>query len=366
MRQPNPPRKNRRRCHQSGLTLVELMLSMVILSIALAAALSLGFTMADGYRIHRRMAKVETASRISLQFLTRAIRGASPGAPSGGIQDLVGCSANTNAIDVINHTVTTRDNANADPDTDELRVIYGSGGVFSSLRDPYDQTAYAARVIVVQNKDDVAFPDVHDNFQAGDLIVVSNFDVGHLLEIDRVIDNGNNTDSLILKTQNPPCTTTPPFPAGDFPAGSMVVRAQVARFYVDPGNFGGVPTLVMDPDGIAGPKDPEPLAEGVEDMQIAVGVDVDGDGIVNEAGTNTDEWFYNVAADVGTSPPAFGTAKPRAYRITLVTRSVIEASSQPISQRPAIEDRAAATAQDEFRRRVLSTTVEIRNMQGSP
>jgi prepilin-type N-terminal cleavage/methylation domain-containing protein len=55
------------------------------------------------------------------------------------------------------------------------------------------------------------------------------------------------------------------FPGSGYPARSLVVRATRARFFVEP--LDGTPALWMDPDA-EGPALAEPLSEGIEDMQV--------------------------------------------------------------------------------------------------
>jgi hypothetical protein len=153
--------------------------------------------------------------------------------------------------------------------------------------------------------------------------------------------------------------------------GSLVVRAQHAHFSIQniTINSVSVPHLEMDPDGSAyngaGSDSAEPLAEYIEDMQIAVGVDADGANGISEVGSGADddEWYYNYAGD--SAPP---TTKPiRAVRITLIARTskALFGKTSSIYFRPAAEDHAAG-ATDPYRRRVLKSIVELRNISGSP
>jgi len=105
----------------------------------------------------------------------------------------------------------------------------------------------------------------------------------------------------------------------------------------------------------------EPLAEGIEDLQVAVGVDTNNDGVISEDGTTADEWMYNASGDAALS----GTV--HAVRITLIARSVQQdIGAVSAYKRPAAEDHAAASTNDKYRRRVLRSMVELRNIKGSP
>src|SRR5205807_7295177 len=149
-------------------------------------------------------------------------------------------------------------------------------------------------------------------------------------------------------------------PSGGYPVGSLVIRAQHATFSI--GSVNSVPTMMMDPDA-GGSAVAEPFAEGIEDLQIAIGVDVNGDGVISEVGSsaNDDEWQGNVAGDSVLS------GSIRAVRVTIVARST-QALAGPISSfnLPAVEDRPAGATFDKYRRRVLRSVVETRNLSGSP
>ena len=349
------------RNRQAGLSLIELMVSMVIISIAIAAAMSLGYASLNSYRVHRTMGKVERSARISLELMADALRNASPGVPNGNIEDLVGCSTTTFAT----NNMRSIQMINSDSAPDQLDVIHASGGVLGSLTEDFDAESTQLKVV-----DDLAGSE----FQPGDYAVITNLNRGYLIPIFKVEPGATPGDPDILtvghykdvsKKPNDLCTNMTPW-QGPFVAGvSLVIRARWSSFYIEISpNVGNIPTLMLDPDG-DGPKPGQPIAAGVEDLQIAVGIDADSDGVVNEDGTTADEWFFNAAGDIDPINLA-PQVTPRAFRVNLVARSVLESSSTPVSTRPGMEDRSAATTPDEFRRRVLSATVEIRNLDGSP
>ncbi len=148
------------------------------------------------------------------------------------------------------------------------------------------------------------------------------------------------------------------FPGGVYPIGTLAIRAQALRFYIDP-NFDGLgPMLMMEtPDGVQ-----EPIAEGVEDMQIALGREdeIPSDGLQDVgAGVGDDDWIFNFPGETDT------LADLRAVRITLTVRGRKKLTGAPLPGRPAVEDRAAGVG-DNYRRRTLTSIIEIRNLGGSP
>ena len=343
---------------QGGFTLVELMVSMVILGIAISATLALGTSILSGYRTNRSAITTERSARIALEWIADAVRNASPGVPNGDIEDLVGCRPDPG--DPGRRSI---DGVPSATGPDELLVITAAGGAITSLWIDYDAVNTPAVMTVVDGSE----------FRPGDYLVVTSVAQGSFVRINpadgSVTQIGPGHWEMAIETfcagtvDEPATATYPTATAGTYEAGALVIRARMAQFAVRTiPQLGNVPTLTMDPDGPSGPADFEPLAEGIEDFQFAVGIDVDGDGTVFEDGTTLDEWFFNAPGDIFPPPPSV----IRALRITLVSRSTLEVSKSPVSYRPPIEDRPGAGMPDEFRRRVLSTVVEIRNVTGSP
>ncbi|HXU83253.1 MAG TPA: PilW family protein [Polyangia bacterium] len=124
------------------------------------------------------------------------------------------------------------------------------------------------------------------------------------------------------------------------------------------------PRLTMN--RLDGTRGPEVLADGIEDMQIAYACDVKNgapDGNLDEgtdpATRRTDEWTYNEAGDV---EPA-GCNRPDAIRITLVARSLTPDTTLVTAlgnAKPPAED-GVAGAVDQFRHRVATIAIYPRN-----
>jgi hypothetical protein len=142
-----------------------------------------------------------------------------------------------------------------------------------------------------------------------------------------------------------------------------------------PGVTHDVPVLTMERlDGSPNaPVGPQVLAEGIEDLQVAYACDLNADGVLTEGpDTSTDEWMLNNAADVIATNNAAKCNQPSAVRLTLVARSLTEDNGIDATLtdngRPAVENRPVhtpdnnfTTGRDQFRRRVLTTTVYPRN-----
>lgn len=310
-----------------GFTLIELMVAIVLFSLAVSGILSIAVSFSNGLREQRGTVEAEAAARTTMVAISDALRQVSPGVPGGNVQDAGSCTSGALTV------------TNSQTGPDQLDIIYGSGGVVTSTR-----TAYGAGTTTLTVVD-------ASQLAANDYVVISNGTQGHLVKITAA-----SGTALTLAAQCSPIN----LPSGGYPAGSLVIRAQHATFTI--GATDGVPTMIMDPDG-AGPAAAEPFAEGIEDIQIAIGVDVNGDGAITEVGAvaGDDEWQGNVAGDPALVGPI------RAVRVTIVSRST-KALAGPVAtfNLPAAEDRPAGTALDKYRRRVLREVIETRNLSGSP
>lgn len=330
------PQMSRR--DERGFTLIELMIALTLFSVAIAGILSVAVTVTQGFREQRQAVAAEAAVRAPLDFLADAIRQASPGAgdPSK-VYDFNSC---------VNGAMSITQNTGANS-SDILDMFYASGGVVTSVTTLFDAGSGTTLKVADSSK-----------LTAGDYVMVTDYSSGMLAKIATVgaCTSGECTLTLAAK-----CGGTLVWPAAGFPMGSIVVRAQHARFYIS--TVEGVTTLMMDPDGLVNAGTEEPFAEGIEDMQIAVGVDGDGNGALSDTGGTGDEWYGNNVGDA-----AHPTTGIRAIRITLIAQTKTAlfgtATASSSFQRPLAEDHAAG-AIDSFRRRVLKTTVELRNTTGS-
>jgi len=310
---------------QAGFTLIELMVSLTLGVIAIGLLLQTAAVTIGGLGRQREAMQLERNARAGIDFLAEAVRNAAPAVPGGEVTDSAYCNTLV-AIAVTNHGDA--------PDVIEL--ISATGGVVTSLRAAL--TNGASSMVVVDGR----------GFAPGDVAVVSDGVHGRLLPVSAVTPVGGEYQ---LGTHV--CSAVP-LPTAGFAPGALVVRSRYARLEVLT-DASGVPLLMVDPDGV-GPAAPEVLAEGVEDLQLAVGVDVDGDGALRDTGDTTDEWFYNAAGDA--APPPITDGRWRALRITVTARDLKRHGE---TARPAAEDRPGG-AVDSFARRTLQAQVQIRNL----
>jgi len=371
---------------EAGLTLVELMIATVVSGIAISAALAMGYSMMNGYSDHRRSARVMRAARASLDIMSNAIRNASPAVTSNSVfvavqDDEFPCRGRTPAVDVINYEsggVPTV--INPDPDSDQLTLIYASGGVLTTLANPFTNTSTNLSVVDnvgFRDNDLALIVDFDANGGVGEaaLVRVSRPTGGSSTELDFGSADGDTANSpasigCSMRTTDPSVPASPPPVEISFPRTSLVIRARAERFFISSA-ADEIPRLSVDPFGTLDNEGIQPMALGIEDLQLAVGVDnglgtgtpaVDGNLLFVGAAADDDEIVFNTGGDALPPAHALATGPWRALRLTLVARSVEEPTSGAQNSRPAAEDRPASAIQDRFRRRTLRTVVELRNL----
>lgn len=321
---------------QGGFTLIEMMIAVVLVTIVIGFALQVGLTFVTAAKSAREAQAAERGARTSIEYLSDVVRAASTAAPAADLRDATNCTA-INAIAVEDHA----------DGPDQLTVVYGTGGVITSLRTVFDGNSSSF--------------DVLDStgLSQGDGVIISDGTMGRLVPV-KTLSAATGTATIGTTAPSSACGAIT-MPQGGFGVGSLVVRGRVARFYVA-NAADGTPMLWMDPDA-DGPAPAEPLAEGVEDMQIAVGVDLDHNGILTDGASTTDEWFYNAPGDA--APPDPAVTPWSAIRISLVARTYTDKGTTAQSARPALEDHPGGVA-DVYRRRVLASVIEIRNLEANP
>jgi hypothetical protein len=132
-------------------------------------------------------------------------------------------------------------------------------------------------------------------------------------------------------------------------------------------------------DGAASTNGAQVLAEGIEDLQVAFACDINGNGVLDDGSPSKilDDWTLNDANDPIETSNARKCNQPSAVRLTLVARSLTEDNGidakATFNSPPTIENHLrpaccdpdrlppTSTCCDQYRRRVLSTTVYPRN-----
>src|SRR5262245_16730993 len=184
------------------------------------------------------------------------------------------------------------------------------------------------------------------------------------------INTATNTVKVDFTVSTPPHAPAGGASPGGTPlaAGAVELVAVPAHAYwINPAAGGAPPQLIRD--GMV-------LADDVEDLQLAMFYDVDGNGVVDGQPAGSTPPPYNSATEYPGSNAAnsqylsgsWDNSKLREVRVTVVARTrsqdpnVLANPSLASSVTQGFENRAAGVVADGFRRRAITLTVRPRNV----
>ncbi len=310
-----------RRTRARGLTLVEIMIALGLSSVVAAFLLMLVRGQLLAYEMNDQVTKAQQNGRSGLEFLETALRRACGGMNTGRLavnvpgapQVLTSCLRVWDGAVPASGSFTT--GASPTSRADAVEIVYGGA--------PFIRAATALNT---------AAPSVDVSsaagFNVGDLVLVTNFQQGVLVRVKTVNVAAPNST---LVFDEPGGTFLLPDAIGPVPqytpvAGDTVMKAESIALYLETGAGPLKDMLMLDPNGMAGGDhaDAQPMLEGVEDLQFAIGVDSNGDGLLTDA--PIDEYRGNQSGELAPpSPPLpwnqLGTDQPRTVRATLIVRT---------------------------------------------
>jgi prepilin-type N-terminal cleavage/methylation domain-containing protein len=433
-----------RRAPEQGMTLVELMVTMVIASIVAASTFMFFAGQQRVYETQTKMLNVQQNAWAAMEVLTRFVRAAGSGMygcvrPVGGIvaaPPLKRTPATTNPDDSDNPPVIAGGDLSQHPNAG-LRAYNVATGQVQRIPplwivDQVDSSKAANNGIVSQTDvltvalgnrtsgttfdsplagggvtkttDAIVLPAGNwQMFQANEFMVLvgepgmggAASDIGCTLLQVTNSNQANNTLEHATNTWNPGSIVAGMIP-GSYGYGaytpdtnlntgvrnfgefwwvrfSVVIANSATDKYANLTNL-GIPVLIMERLDGTTTTGPQVLAEGIEDLQVAFACDLDANGSLTEGSPSkaADEWTLNDPNDVIALNRGAKCNQPSAVRLTLVARSLTEDNGIDaklnVNGRPAIENHLNAccstsntTCCDQYRRRVMSTTVYPRN-----
>ena len=354
--------------NQVGLTLVELLVAMVIGMIVSAGAYSVFFSTTRTARKQEQVSEIQQNLRVAMERITQDIRQAGFGIPEDGSSLSFSNGSWSAPI-----TVT---NSNSAPDEITLLGVgykigmtSGYNGALLMINPDFngdDQFSgfMETRYVAASSDESGALEDTgttswdHKFLQGGttfrtDRRHLSIGGIEYVVATDYAV-NGNNI-AITADISNDPY-------ANNIPVYFLQsIRYLIEGCYDEDGDGSFYPADSDESDflclksedstGLRGNGE-RVVAEGIEDIQFAYGVDVSPrDGKVDYPASG-----YNSAAFV--SDPADDSSIV-AVRINIVARSRVR-DQYDKSTRPAFEDRPAGT-EDSYSRRTLTKTIKLRN-----
>ncbi|XSG85097.1 MAG: PilW family protein [Methylohalobius sp. ZOD2] len=334
------------RKNQRGISLVEIMVSLVSGLILTAGVIQIYVANKQTYRVNDASARIQENVRFAMELLARDLRMAGYDGCAGSARILVNTLNDTSSFlynygNAIYGFEATSDSAwtpAVDPsitsplggrDIVSIRGTFGGGvsitGQPSNPSDCNNSSSFTADIKVA---DASVFSD-------GDIVLAGNCSRASIFQITNV----NAGENVVHNTgAGTPGNATKNL--GACYAGNGNLTLITTRSFYIRNNAAGVPALYRKD----GTRAAEELVAGIEDMQILYGVDTDGDESANQ---------FLRANDVA------DWSRVTSARISLLLRSSednITTDSQPYDY-----NGSSSTPADRRLRRVFTTTISLRN-----
>lgn len=322
-----------KKTRQLGFSLIELMIAITLGFVVIGALGTVFLGARQSYRVQDGMSRLQENGRYAMDLMARDIRQAG----------YVGCARDAKVTNIVSPA--------ADYNTYTAGIVgYESGlptGLTSSERIAGTdvvkvQFASSASVNLTgkltTNNANIQLSGNPNNFAAGDVLFVT--DCGNL-DVFKATNVSNGASGITIAHSSSANSTNNLSKL--YGADSEVMQLQTAIYYVGNG-IGGVPTLFRKRLVGSALSAGEELVEGVQDMQILYGEDINGD----------------LAADRYLDATTIGSNMNNvvSVRISLLMRSLDQITTRPV---PYSFSGVSSTPTDRFLRRVFSSTVNLRN-----
>lgn len=361
------------RRRESGLTLIELMVAVLLAAILTAGIFNLMIGQTRTYDSQLKSTVMQENVTAAMEYLQRQIRMAGFGVTycPGKVEKWDGSAFVTGLVPMV-----ITDGGAAGSDT--IEVFYPEG----AITDP-------GMGMMAISKHPVTSEFI-ESMSCGGLTANDFFMVAApgsippmpctMLKATKIDDNGKVGDKAKCKIHHNP--SDPANPKGpdlrthigskDYPPNAVVIKigAGDGRYLFRVDTSVNPPRLVQDKRDVhtGAVLATETVADGIEDLQVAYTC---SSGTAEGVPTlGSDQWYYNTGSE--TSLPSNcitncvdpGCRNFEAVRVTLVVRSAgPEGSFKGV--RPAVENRSGGTA-DNYMRATLSTTIKPRNIHPTP
>ncbi len=344
---------------QSGLTLVELMVAMVISLLLIAGTITIFASNKQAYRLNEASSRVQENGRFAFDFIRSDVR----------MAGFLGCVGPSSGITVTNNIDTGKyntivGNANIENAIDGYDGInslvgfsYATGTLPTGLSDLGLTAGTASFGDVITNTDallikrgdscpggKVVSPKDNANFkiadnsscgiQQNDIVLVSNCESGDFFGVTNTVATSGSSalDATLATGSN---INIDNHVSGNYGTDAEIFKLQTIIYYIGNGASGS-PSLFKR-NLVNGAFVNQELVEDVEDMTITYGVDTDGDSSAN---------FYEIAANVTTA----NWANVVSARVSVDVRS----GTQNVVQ-------SAVANADRRLRHTFTETIKIRN-----
>lgn len=384
--------------YQTGFTLVELLVALAVSMFVLMAVLGIFNSSSLSYNVQEDVAAVQQDIRVGKMFVERDVRMAGAGLteypplanladdatigitfkngfgvnnsdeitiryitpvpdkcgdpPAGAGSDDVSCAS-------LPPLATAPQNANSD---DPMPVTSSSANIDTDMNDTgWDGDCYCGGTIY----------ELTNNSNASEMpgIIFHKDNAGNILKAEKIYIS--KVSPSAGKLGNNPEIDYSNKVANQYPTGSTIMffefePIEFVRYWID---ADGVLWRDYDEDlgdngGVPNPRSDQ-IVEHIEDLQFAFGLDTDDDGQVDTWRDGSSDLVQVTDADTGETWWDLSDDDKdlvRTVRISVLGRTDKARKELSPKAKPALEDHAAATDGDYFRRRLSQVEVELRNV----
>jgi prepilin-type N-terminal cleavage/methylation domain-containing protein len=327
---------------ERGFTIVELIIAMAVASVVAMSGYALFSQSNWSYQVQENVGEAQQNARVAMDRMVRDIRTAGFGLPKPPY-DL---SFNVSGTPSFESPITVSDNSTGPDTITILGIGYEAGKLVGTN----------------ENKKAAEFICYSSTVSSGDKIIEANKALVSRkhVSIDGVffatLDTGETSGGCGAGSGVQLHLDSPSKLKGNLKDGTVYVIQAVEYSIVNTnGEIDGCsqanPCLVSKDYSDLRGADRQLLAENIEDIQFAYGLD-EGKGKIYDEATS-----YTAASFVDTTTEE---SSIRAVRITLAARTRNKDSKGATFKRPAIENHPES-ASDNYRRRVLTKVVKLRN-----
>lgn len=310
-----------------GFTLIELLISMALSGIVMSAIYTLFISQSRSYSIQEQVSEMQQNARVAMDRIVRDVRMAGYGVVDDDEAFVIGD---------IDYDYDEIDDFQTNNDSDRLSV----DGIMIRRADssPLDIIIYNGSASNLS----VCSPS---NFKKGDILTITAGNNYQTIQVSQIADTtafpcparcaSGKCDKINFSAEQSAYNNPGGLGDGDWEDGTVALFAETA-YFIDVKSDGS-PVLKRSING----QPAQTLAENIEDLQIAY--QLSGDAT----------WYDTLS-------PAQQVQDIRSVRINVLART--DKMDPGFSgKRQAIEDHAAGNA-DKYRRRLLTTVINVRNM----
>ncbi len=323
---PSPRPRQQTQRSQSGFTLIELMVALVISLLLIASVLQIYGTSSRSYRTQEATAHLMENGRTAVELLSRSLR-------LGGYWKCAGWETTnlSNHLPSDQRSIFGTDGASGAPDT--IRALHALDDTAVTVQADVELTVLDTVPVIPTITPSPITVSSGAGFDGNELIVINDCAKGDVFPITAV--NANTLSHNCMT-----CVET-------YGANSTVLEVEDTQYFIAD-NDRAQPALFRSVNSGAA----QELFEGVEDMQIYYGEDTDSDGVANRY----------VIADVINAPCAANSncwLRVTSVRISLLLRTFED--NITLAPQTYDYDGATVTATDGRLRRVFTFIVALRN-----